>query len=194
LATADNIRDGLQWLQTETTSQDIAMLYIAGYGINDNTGNFFFMPVNADINNSATCVSYAEIKHAISSVAGKLLVFMEASHSGNVLGNNQQRAELINQAVYKLTGANGPVIFTSSTGRQVSLEAPEWNNGAFTKALVEGLTGKAADLNDRKMITVKSLDYYIANRMKELTSGRQATTTIIPRGFLPDFPIAVVTD
>jgi len=108
--------------------------------------------------------------------------------------DNQQRAGSIDQAVYKLTGANGPVIFTSSTGRQVSIEAPEWNNGAFTKALVEGLTGKAADLNDRKMITIKSLDYYIANRVKELTDGKQATTTIIPRSATPDFPIAVVPD
>jgi len=136
LATTENIRDGLQWLQIETTSRDIAMLYIAGRGINNNTGDFFFLPVNADINNKeATCISHAEIKQTISSVTGKLLVFVEASHSGNVLG----RTGLINRAVNELSGTNEPVIFTSSTGSQVSLEASEWNNGAFTKALIEGL-------------------------------------------------------
>lgn len=34
---------------------------------------------------------------------------------------------------------NGAVVFTSSTGRQYSLENEDWGNGAFTKALVEGL-------------------------------------------------------
>jgi len=193
-ATAENIRDGLSWLQTETTNRDIAMLYIAGHGVNDNFGDFFFMPVNADINRiNSTCVSYTDIKRTTTTVAGKLIVFMDACHSGNVLGNSQQRAGLITQAVSDLTGADsGPVVFTSSTGRQFSLEAPEWNNGAFTKALVEGLTGKA-DLLGRKTITIKSLDYYIANRVKELTGGKQSPTTIIPRS-IPDFPIAIVTD
>ena len=193
-ATAENIRDGLSWLQTETTSRDIAMLYIAGHGINDNVGDFFFMPVNADMNRiNATCVSYVDIKRTTSAVAGKLIVFMDACHSGNVMGNTLQRAALISQAVTELTSADsGPVVFTSSTGRQFSLESPEWNNGAFTKALVEGLTGKA-DLIGNKTITIKSLDYYITTRVKELTNGRQAPTTIIPRS-IPDFPIAVIVD
>ena len=151
-ATAENIRDGLSWLQTETTSRDIAMIYIAGHGVNDNFGDFFFMPVNADKNRiNATCVSYTDIKRTTLAVAGKMIVFIDACHSGNVLGNTQQRAAGINQAVSELTGAeNGAVVFTSSTGRQFSLEDPEWNNGAFTKALVEGLTGKA-DLIGNKM-------------------------------------------
>ena len=75
-ATAENIRDGLSWLQTETKNRDIAMLYIAGHGINDNIGDFFFMPVNADINRiNATCVHYMDIKRTTMAVAGKLIVF-----------------------------------------------------------------------------------------------------------------------
>ena len=189
-ATADNIRDELSWLQTVTTNRDVAMLFIAGREVNDNNGNFFFMPVNADIDRiSATCVSYMDIKRTISAVAGKLMVFMDACHSDNA----QQRAGLITQAVRELIGADGPVVFTSSAGCQFSLEAPEWNNGVFTKALVEGLAGKA-DLSDEKIITINSLDYYIANRLNELTEGRQTLTTIVSRSIPLDFPIAVVTD
>ena len=191
-ANAENIRDGLQWMKTETTYRDVAMLYMAGHGINNNVGDFFFMPVNADIDRlNATCVGYREIKETLDANAGKLLVFMDACHSGNVLGGNQQRAAMLSQAISELTGAdNGAVIFTSSTGRQFSLENSEWNNGAFTKALVEGLNG-AADLFGRKTITVKNLESYVANRVKELTKGQQAPTTIIPNS-VPDFPIAVV--
>ena len=39
---------------------------------------------------------------------------------------------------------NGIVVFTSSTGNELSQEKEEWNNGAFTKAVVEGLRGAAA--------------------------------------------------
>lgn len=193
-ANAENIRDGLYWLQTETTSRDIAMLYMAGHGVNNNVGDFYFMPVNANIERiNASCVGYAEIKGAIAAIAGKVIVFMDACHSGNILGNNQRRAAVISQAVNDLAETeNGTIVFTSSTGRQFSLENPEWNNGAFTKALVEGLNGKA-DLFGRKVITVKNLDSYIANRVKGLTKGQQAPTTIIPTG-IPDFPLAVVPD
>jgi len=191
-ATAENIRDGLQWLQTETTNKDIAMIFFAGHGVNNNVGDFYFMPVNADVERiNATCVSYRDIKATISSVAGKLLVFMDACHSGNIMGNQNQRAAVVEQAVNELTSAdNGPVIFTSSTGRQYSLEAQEWNNGAFTKAVVEGLTGKA-DLSGKKTVSVKSLDYYITSRVKELTKGKQSPTTIIPNS-IPDFPLAII--
>ena len=192
-ANAENVRDGLQWLKTETTYRDISMLYMAGHGVNNNVGDFFFLPVNADINRlNATCVGYREIKETIDAVAGKILIFMDACHSGNVLGSNQQRAAMLTQAINDLTNAdNGAVVFTSSTGRQFSLENPEWENGAFTKALVEGLNGNA-DLYDSKTITVKNLDSYITNRVKELTKGQQAPTTIIPKS-VPDFPIAFVT-
>jgi hypothetical protein len=193
-ATEITIRDGLNWLQRETTNRDVAMLFIAGHGINSPTGDFYFMPVNADIEKmNVTCVSYTEIKKTISNVPGKLLVFMDACHSGNVLGDLSQRSKEINDAVSEIASAgNAPVVYTSSTGAQYSLESREWNNGAFTKALVEGLNGKA-DLNGNQTITVKSLDYYIAQRVKELTKGKQAPTTIIPQS-VADYPIAVVTD
>ena len=89
-----------------------------------------------------------------------------------------------------LFGATLRPVFTSSTGRQFSLENPSWNNGAFTKALVEGIQGKA-DLFNRHSISIKTLDVYITQRVKELTGGRQAPTTVIPES-IPDFPIAVV--
>jgi hypothetical protein len=38
---------------------------------------------------------------------------------------------------------NGVVVFASSTGMQLSLERADWGNGAFTKALLEGLEGEA---------------------------------------------------
>jgi len=93
--------------------------------------------------------------------------------------------------VMELSSAeNGAVVFTSSTGKQDSQEKPEWNNGAFTKALVEGIEGKAAHYSGKGRITINMLDLYISERVKELTRGNQTPATAKP-STMPDFPIAV---
>ena len=81
------------------------------------------------------------------------------------------------------------VVFTASTGRQYSLEDPLWQNGAFTKALVEGIEGKA-DYGSKGEITVNMLDLYLSERVKELTKGQQTPATAKP-STVPDFPLAV---
>jgi len=193
-STRANILDGLDWIQSETTSRDVAMIFFAGHGINDNTGNFYYMPVEADRERlRSTCVNYTEIKQSVADIAGKIILFMDACHSGNILGSEKRSAtgptDIIGFIKDLADAENGAVVFTSSTGKQYSLEDPKWDNGAFTKALVEGIEGKADFLN-RHIITIKTLDVYITQRVKELTKGQQAPTTIIPAS-ITDFPIAV---
>ena len=97
----------------------------------------------------------------------------------------------INVFINELTRAeNGTIVFASSTGQQYSQERKEWENGAFTEALLEGLSGKADILNEG-VITVNMLRYFLSKRVKELTGGKQTPTTISPRT-LPDFPFILV--
>jgi len=189
-----NILDGLDWIQSETTSRDVAMIFFAGHGMNDNNGNFYYMPVEGDGERlRSTCVNYSEIQQSVSAIAGKVVLFMDACHSGGVMGSTTGRRSAVVDIVgfvNELASAeNGVVVFTSSTGRQYSLEDPAWNNGAFTKALVEGLGGKA-DLLNQNSITIKTLDLYISQRVKELTKGKQTPTMIVPAS-ISDFPISV---
>ena len=73
---------------------------------------------------------------------------------------------------------------------KMSMESPKWKNGAFTKALVEGLAGKADYSKSKGIVTVNMLDLFISERVKELTSGQQTPTTAKP-STVPDFPIAM---
>ena len=73
--------------------------------------------------------------------------------------------------------------------RFIRFENELWGNGAFTKALVEGILGEA-DLFKTKSISFKTLDAYITQRVKVLTEGKQTPTTIIPHS-IPDFQIAM---
>ncbi len=83
---------------------------------------------------------------------------------------------------------NGVVVLAASTGSQLSLEDANWGNGAFTKAIVEGVLGKA-DYTRSGRITVKSMDLYLSERVSALTNNQQTPVIIAPQG-LADFQIA----
>jgi uncharacterized caspase-like protein len=192
-ATRDEVVDGLDWLKSQVTSRDVGMLFLAGHGVNDAASNFYFLPHNANADKLLrTGVAYSDIKTTLASLAGKAVFFVDTCHSGNVLGGSKTRGGTdINSVVNDLASAeNGVVVFTAATGKQLAQENPAWGNGAFTRALVEGLTGKA-DYSKSGKITHKALDLYVAERVKELTKGKQSPVSIAPQG-VTDFPIAVV--
>ncbi|MGA2641802.1 MAG: caspase family protein, partial [Spirochaetia bacterium] len=188
-----DILDGLDWIQKQTTSRDIAVILFSGHGINDSNGNYYYLPVEANIDRlKATGVPFSDIKTTVSSIAGKVLFFIDTCHSGNLMagrraaGADRDIAGVINELA---SAENGAVVFASSTGSQYSYEDPTWGNGAFTKAILEGLGG-AAIYGSRDSVTVKELDLYLSERVKELTGGKQTPTTTIPPN-VPDFPIAM---
>ena len=192
-ATKGNILDGLEWLQRQVTQKDIAVLFFAGHGINDPNGIFYFLPVDAGLESlKRTGISQSDITSTVTMIAGKVLVFIDACHSGNLMGKAKRRGLVVSSAVVNelASAENGAIVFSSSTGRQYSQEKPEWGNGAFTKGLVEGIRGKA-DYRATGRITVNMLDLYVSERVKELTGGQQTPTTVKPPN-VPDFPVAVL--
>lgn len=189
------ILQGLEWLVKETTQHDVAMLFFAGHGLENTRGTFYYLPVEADDTNLRyNGIMKEDIKETVKTITGKVVLFMDACHSGNLMTTTRRRGgpdmtQIINELI---EAENGAVVFSSSAGRQSSLEDVRWNNGAFTKALVEGLEGEA-DLFGGGKITCKSLDAYITDRVKELTGGEQSPTTNFPPN-VEDFPIAVPLD
>jgi WD40 repeat protein len=193
-ATKGNILDGLEWLQQQVTQKDVAVLFFAGHGINDPNGVFYFLPVDADPEKlKRTGISQSDITSTVAAMAGKVLVFVDACHSGDLMGKVKRRGSLdISSVINELASAeNGAVVFSSATGRQYALESVDWGNGAFTKGLVEGIEGKAS-YGETGRITVNMLDLYVSERVKELTGGQQTPTTVKPPN-VPDFPLAVLT-
>jgi WD40 repeat protein len=189
-APKDDIEDGLDWLQHQVTSRDVGMIFLAGHGVDDPNGVYYFLPANVDLDHlKRTGLVFSDIKTTVVSIVGKALMFVDTCHSGDILGKRRGVAD-INAVVNELASAeNGVVVFTASTGRQYSLEDPLWQNGAFTKALVEGVEGKA-DYGGKGEITVNMLDLYLSERVKELTKGQQTPATTKP-STVPDFPLAV---
>jgi hypothetical protein len=190
----DSVADGLEWLQRQVTSKDFGILFLAGHGITSNDGLYYFAPANFDADRvKRTGVVFSEIQNTMSGLAGKALFFVDTCHSGSVLGKRRAIEDLPRILNELASAENGVVVFSSSTGREGSLEDKRWGNGgngAFTAALLEGLAGKA-DTSRTGRITHKMLDFYVSERVKALTNGVQHPVTQAPGG-VPDFPIAVV--
>ena len=136
-----------------------------------------------------TCVRFSDIRETVASIAGKALFFIDTCHAGSAMGKRRGLDDLTGMVNELSSAENGAVVFAASTGRQSSMEDDRWHNGAFTKALVEGLSGKA-DYGGKGRITVNMLDLYLSERVKELTGGKQTPTTTKPQT-VPDFPVVV---
>jgi hypothetical protein len=97
----------------------------------------------------------------------------------------------VNVLINTVTSAEngGIVAFASSTGSESSIESSAWKNGAFTKALVEGIEQGKADLANEGTITTSELDFFLAKRVRELTDDHQHPVMGRPPQE-PDFTIA----
>lgn len=191
-ATRDAILDGLEWVEKNTTQNDIGMLFLSGHGWNDSGGSYYCVPVNCQADRlRSTTVASSEVQRTVQSMAGKVVVFLDTCYSGNVFSSTgkELRGDINAVANELVSAENGAVVFTASSGRQIALELTEWGNGAFTKALMEGLGGKA-DMMGRGRITIAALEYYISERVKELTGDQQTPMTAMPHT-IADFSIAV---
>lgn len=186
-ATKDDVLEGLDWLKQQVTSSDVGIMFVAGHGMNDKLGNYYFLPHNANPEQLIrTGVSQNDIKQTFASLPGHTVFFIDTCYSGGAMGN-VRTSGFVNDLA---SAENGAVVFTASSAGQLSQENSAWGNGAFTKSVVEGLNG-SADFRKSGFITAKGLDYYVDDRVKTLTKGQQTPVSISPGG-VSDFPIAAV--
>jgi WD40 repeat protein len=198
-ATRANIMEGLEWLERQVTSRDIGVVFLAGHGIVDNGGRFWYLPSDATEKKlRAQGVSQEDIRASLAQLAGKAVLFLDACHAAGVAKEASGMRPVtrggvdINRVVNEFAASeNGVVVFGSSTGREVSMERADWGNGAFTKALVEGIAQGKAALLATGSISLSELDAYVADRVKQLTDGLQHPVMTKP-ATITNFPIAMV--
>jgi hypothetical protein len=133
-ARRDDVLDGLEWIRRELTARDVAMVFIAGHGVNDADGTYYFLPQDVNIKAlKRTGVIFSEIRNTLVSLPGKAMFFIDTCHAGNVLGTGTRSLRLDTTAVInELSSAdNGVIVFAAATGRQYAQESSDWGNGAF---------------------------------------------------------------
>jgi len=190
--TAANILDNLDFLK-QAGQHDVVLLFIAGHGINDDRGEFFFLPTDAVIQEDgrirrSRSISWRDIQSTLD-LPSRKLIFVDTCHSADLGGKKKTRGVDNDRLVKEIQSANA-VIFTSSRGSELSQESETWGHGIFTHALLDGLNGDADLIKDKK-ISMKELDAYVSELVPKLTNGAQHPITITPDGYV-NFPIAVL--
>jgi hypothetical protein len=196
-ASKKEVLDGLAWLRSQVQLGDVAMLFLAGHGVNigghgsDSKQQYFFLPRDAKVKTETeikgSSVFFRDIKKTVMNLPGKVLFFLDTCHSGNVMGDGLIDVDDVTNDVGSAE-REAIVVFTATTGEQLALESPDWGNGAFTKTLLEGLRGEA-DYKGDKEISFKEIDLYLSDGVEELTEGQQTPTVAIPRA-VRNFPLA----
>jgi WD40 repeat protein len=178
------IIDGLVWLKRQVKPGDVGVVFLSGHGVTDPTGDYYFVPYNAKIEmvngkpqpERSSSIPDTEFSHALQNLSGNALFFFDTCHAGSAVSGVLDYNKLIN----KISDTASAVVFASSTGAEESQERDEWQQGAFTKALLEGLAG-AADYDKDGVITINELILYVGKRVIELTRDMQHTVEIKPR-------------
>ncbi len=191
-ATRARVLEAMQWLRQAVGPQDTGMLFIAGHGVNDAIGQYHFLPHDADVARpSRTAVPESAIRQTLGQMKGRAVLFVDTCFAGNVLGSGAAASNEISRLANTLSSAeNGVIVFSASTGRQESLENPAWGNGAFTKALIEGIRG-GADFRREGVVTHQGLSYFLGQEVRNITRGRQTPVTAVPLG-VTDFALVAL--
>jgi hypothetical protein len=181
--TRENLIDGLDWLAKEATGpDDYSVLFLAGHGLTDEKQTYWFLPSDAtDDQAHSKGLSQDDVRRALRTVPGKVIWFLDTCHAGGVATRSPVDLNILLNTV--AAPENGGIVaFASSKGSETSVESSTWKNGAFTKALVEGIEqGKAiASGREDDAITTLSLESYVEFRVIKLTDGEQHPNMLQP--------------
>jgi uncharacterized caspase-like protein len=174
-ATRDGIRAGLDWLRGKATPADVSVFFFAGHG--ERAGDeFFLLPQDMRADDLVgSGLSRAEIKRRMQALPGKVLVLLDACHSGAIgLLFEDLSRELINEDC-------GVAVICAARPSQVALEAQ--GQGFFTQSVVGGLRGKAPQRNGR--VFLHHLQSYVIDAVAELSEDRQHPVAVVPPWMRP---------
>ena len=184
-ATRQAVLANLAQMKDRVKGDDVAVLFMAGHGFNATDGTYFYVPFDFDKTTAeASAVVYSAIRGALAEIPARTMLFIDTCHAGNVLGKTDLTA-VINDLTAR---ENNVIVFASSTQKELSQESDEWNNGAFTKALVEGLRG-GGDVFKEGKVMYTGLHAYVSRTVSVLTQNTQHP--IVMPGGIEDFVVAI---
>lgn len=195
-ATAPKIRAALFQILERATESDTVAIFLSGHGVQVGDAQYYFATHEIDPSARArvaeTALPWTVLQTTLAAVkARRVLLFLDACHSGNTLGTQQAENERMAELLVKRAGV---MVFASSRGSEYSYELDEAKQGAFTAALVEAIRDGKADLEvgGRRdgLVTAEELLVYLRARVPQLTEGRQTPSCPLLRDFGEAYPVA----
>lgn len=179
-ATRADIFEAMEWLKQESSPNDVCIFFFAGHGMRDEKDRFYFMPYGCNTNKLYECFSASDFRNETEDIHGKLIAFVDACYSGALFegGRSAATTHFIEQLK---RSKNGMLLYASSSSDTKSREDESWENGAFTKALVEALNGAAKEEHAEGLST-QELEHFLYKQVRKLTDFKQTPIFINPSG------------
>jgi hypothetical protein len=173
-ATRAGIEEALAWLRQNARPGDYVIVYLAGHAGPDALGEYRYITHDAHPFLDSTQLSAARLRQCLQGVQGTRFLMLDTCHAGGAGGLD---------AAF--------VTLAACSAKQNSGEHASVQNGYFTRALVEALSGKA-DLNGDGVVTLAEVQTYLAARLRELTGGKQDATVLRPGSVEGTVPVALL--
>lgn len=179
-ATRADIFEAMEWLKQESSPNDVCIFFFAGHGMRDEKDRFYFMPYGCNTDKLYECFSASDFRNEAEDIHGKLIAFVDACYSGALFegGRSAATTHFIEQLK---CSKNGMLLYASSSSDTKSREDESWENGAFTKALVEALNGAAKEEHAEGLST-QELEHFLYKQVRKLTDFKQTPIFINPSG------------
>lgn len=190
--TLENIRKSLGFVM-QAGPQDQIVLFLAGHGIEDSTGDFVYFPSDAERHDngevkSAKAVTLRKDLERIALLPAKKMIVIDACRT---LKNGEEKDGRPDMpGIARSFGDDRTVVFIAGSSGEGATEMDEWKHGAFSYALIEGLRGKADNDGD-SVVYMKELDEYVSRVVARATRGLQHPATYAGGRYL-DFAVAML--
>jgi uncharacterized caspase-like protein len=173
-ATREGIRKALAGLKGVVGPHDVAVIFYAGHGEQQGNG-FYLLPQDVKGNNlKETAISGEELKRYLGDLHGKVLLLLDACHSGAI-------GKAINDIARELSDPDcGVVVLCAAQGSENAGEAD--GHGYFCKSMLEALNGENEAPRNRQdhCVYLHHLEQYVIDRVQELSKDTQHPARAVP--------------
>jgi peptidoglycan hydrolase-like protein with peptidoglycan-binding domain len=168
---------------------DVALVLFSGHGVREGE-QYYLLPFDTRATSrgemTATALPYNWVRDELRAFAarGPTLLFIDACRSG--LSTDEVEPLDVDTIASDLRRANrdgrnrGVIVFASSSGNELSLEDDAWQNGAFTKAVVETFAASSEQLGGSGGLTLEEIKVLVKSRVARLTGGEQRPQVVLP--------------
>jgi WD40 repeat protein len=188
-ATRANVLDALRWLKQSTKPGDKAVVFYAGHGDNQITGQFYILPVDAKLDDLRdTGISDDDLKRSIGELPCSTVLMLDACYSGS-FGQKRRKTRSLSKPTDALAGSmiNDYGLATLCGARDNQEAIEEGGHGFFTQALTQGMAGEA-DTDKDGVVELYELLPFVCSRVRKLSAGDQVPTFGLPQS-IESFPL-----
>ncbi len=109
--------------------------------------------------------------------------FRKKTSPKSLLVDQENSFDLARELFVNLNRGSGTMVISAARGNEYAFEREDWGNGAFTYALMKGLSPgekqnlPRADANEDHQLTITELRRFAMKEVKHITRGRQTPTS-----------------